>query len=172
MNKFFNKDYKHALEGLATYKKWFDSHDRDVTVIVDKVTDILNRLRCTSSDVMRHFSISYAGIPNAGVQIWAWQMDRSLPAAMAHFTNIMLIEVWESSSKITYFELKPHSVHEWWKYRTVYNPSEKDIDDVIRWVSTMKSKYPDWEKSIPWHRRVINRIKWTFFLRIGWMFGV
>lgn len=172
MKNALDRDYNDALKGLSIYNKWFTDHQRDVSGIMNRVIQILNKLRHSSGEHLKHFSISYAGIPNAGVQIWAWQMNRSLPAAMAHFTNIMLIEVGESSMKITYFDLKPHSIHEWWKYRTIYNPSEKEIDEAIRWVSTIPSPYPDWESDIPWHRRIINQLKWKFFIHIGWIFGI
>jgi hypothetical protein len=163
MKNLFEKDYKKAIHDLTEYKKWFDYYNHDVTNILSKVMDILNHLHNSDSVILKHFSVSYAGMEDAGVQIWAWQMDKSLPAAMAHYTNIMLIEVWDSTIKITYFDLKPINIYKWWDYKRIKNATNQDIINAIKWVTTTPCNYIDWEQNIPWYRRIINRLHIEFY---------
>lgn len=131
-----------AISKLAPYSVWYIQSTKhpDYYLVLDTVTRILRRAHSLSGRA-RLLNIDYGGLKNAGMNVWIWQIRKTLASACAYPTPKLLILVDINHVKITYFYGRMMSENEWWKQKEIENANWNDIEEAIRWIDTYQCEY-------------------------------
>lgn len=131
-----------AISKLGPYTTWYIQSKKypEYCKVLDTVNLILGFTHSLSGRV-RLLEIEYGGLKNAGINVWMWQMRKTLAASCAYPTPKLLILVDTTQIKITYFYGRMMNEPDWWKPKEIENATWIDVVEAIRWIDTYQCEY-------------------------------
>ena len=131
-----------AFEAFVPYLKWYVNQDTryDCFNVVKIIGEIIFKAKRIRGKI-RQLELSYAGVKNAGIQLWIWQDEKSLVASMAYPVPRLLITVDIYQVEITYFHGRMMNENKWWEQTVISNATNENIQDALFWISTYSSTY-------------------------------